>query len=256
VSTGRHGICSGEVSDWQDDRVPMASPHRGGNSVFFRVLRLTVVLLAFGLLASGCVRVHAALAVSTDDLVSGDLVIASLPSAQNGKGPTLTIPSNLADRVSTKSYAANGYVGSDLSFHDLTFDDMSVLSTAISNETGDYKIAFARNGDLVTLDGSVDLTQLPPANVDVQLKISFPNPPTRADGTVSGNTVSWTIKAGEVTSFSAADQYSLGNTRGWRFWAAALGGGGGIVAVFVVLLALLARRRNLKKERAYIAATT
>jgi hypothetical protein len=251
VSTGRHQICSGRVPDWQDDRVSKASPHRSGA----RVLRLIVVLLGFGLLAGGCVRVHAALAVSTDDLVSGDLVIASVPSAQSDKGPTLTIPTALADRVATKTYAANGYAGSDLTFHDLTFQDMTTLATAISNETGNYKITFARNGDLVSFGGSTDLSQLPPAGVDVQLKVSFPNPPVRTDGTVNGNTVSWTMKAGQVTSFSAADQYSLGNRHGWRFWAAALGGGGAIVTVFVVLLALWARRRNLRKERAYLAAT-
>jgi phosphatidylinositol mannoside-binding LppM-like protein len=132
---------------------------------------------------------------------------------------------------------------------------MAALANAISNENAAYKIAFQRNGDLVTMDGSVDLSQLPPAGVDVQLKVSFPSPPAQTDGARNGNTVSWTMKAGQVTSFSAADQYTLGNARGWRFWAAAIGGGGAIVSVFVVLLALWARRRNLKKERAYLAAT-
>jgi hypothetical protein len=240
------------MSDWQDDGVPTkASPHRGGS----RTLGLIFVLLVTGLLAGGCVRVHAALAVSTDDLVSGDLVVASLPSAQNGQGPQLTIPTSMANRVTGKSYSANGYVGSELSFQDLTFDDMSALATAISNENAAYKIVFQRNGDLVTMDGSVDLTQLPPAGVDVQLKVSFPNPPAQTDGATSGNTVTWTMAAGKVTSFSVADEYTLGSTRGWRFWAATVGGGGAIVSVFIVLLALWARRRNLKKERAYLATT-
>jgi len=216
---------------------------------------LIFLLLTIGLLAGGCVRVHAAMAVSSDDRVSGALVVAALPSAQNGQGPQLTIPTSMVDRITTKPYTANSYTGSELSFQDLSFTDMSALATAISNENAAYKIAFQRNGDLVTMDGSVDLSQLPPAGVDVQLKVGFPNPPTQTDGARDGNTVSWTMKAGQVTSFSAADRYTLGNARDWRFWAFAVGGGGAIVSVFVVLLALWARRRALKKERAYLAAT-
>jgi len=238
------------VWNWQYDRVPKASPRRRG----IRVLCLSFVLVIVGLLAGGCVRVHAAIAVSTDDRVSGDVVIASLPSAQNSQGPQLTIPTTLAGQVTTKSYKADGYIGSELSFTNLTFTEVSELATAISNENGTYKITFVRSGNLVNLDGSVDLTQLSVPGVDVQIKVTFPSPPVREDGTLAGYTVSWTMKPGQVTSFSAADQYTLGNTRGWRFWSLALGGGGAIVSVFVVLLALWARRRNLKKEQAYLAA--
>src|SRR5882757_6808707 len=76
-------------------RVSKASPRRRG----IRVLCLSIVLVVVGLLAGGCVRVHAAIAVSTDDRVSGDVVIASLPSAQNSQGPQLTIPTTLAGQV-------------------------------------------------------------------------------------------------------------------------------------------------------------
>jgi hypothetical protein len=238
------------ATNWQYDRVPKASPRRRG----IRVLCLSFVLVIVGLLAGGCVRVHAAIAVSTDDRVSGDVVIASLPSAQNGQGPQLTIPTTMAAQVTTKSYKADGYVGSELTFTSLTFTEVSALATAISNENGTYKIVFQRSGDLVNLDGSVDLSQLSVKGVDVQIKVTFPNPPVRADGALDGDTVTWTMKPGQVTSFSAADQYTLGNTRGWRFWALTLGGGGAIISMFVVLLALWARRRNLKKEQAYLAA--
>lgn len=226
--------------------------HRGTG---LRALRLIFVLLTFGLLASGCVRVHAAMAVSSDDRVSGDLVIAALPLAGNSQGPQLTIPASMADRVSKKAYSANGYTGSELSFQDLSFTEVSALATAISNENAAYKITFRRTDDLVNLGGSVDLSLVPKAGVDVQIKISFPNPPLQTDGVRDGDTVTWTMKPGQVTSFSASDRYTLGNARGWRFWALAVGGGLGAVSVFIVLLALWARRRNLKKERAYLATT-
>jgi hypothetical protein len=105
------------------------------------------------------------------------------------------------------------------------------------------------------MSGSVDLSPLAPTGVDVQLKVDFPGQVTTSNGGIDGQTVSWTMKAGQVTSFNATDQYAIGNTRGWRFWALALGGGGAIIAAFVLVLALWARRRNLRKERAYVAAT-
>lgn len=226
--------------------MPKASPPRAR----VRVPILVAVLLAFGLLASGCVRVHAAFAVSSDDRVSGDLVVAALPSAQNDKGPPLTVSPQLAGRVTSKPYAADGYVGTELTFDSLTFDEVAELATTVSTSGGDYHLAFQRSGDLVTLAGSVDLTRLPPDRVDVQLKVNFPGTVVRTDGDLTDQTVSWQLKPGRVSSFSAAAQYTIGNTRGWQFWSLVLGGGGGLIAVFILGLALLARRRQLRKERA------
>ena len=230
--------------------MPKASPHRRGT----RVLAVGAGLLAVGLFASGCVRVHAALTVSSSDLVSGDVVVASLPTAADPKGPQLDVPTTMASRVTLKPYTSGGYAGDVVRFRDLTFTEVSTLATSISNENGTYHIAFTRSGDLVTMDGSVDLTQLPPSGVDVQLKVTLPGPVTHSDGSVDDQTVSWLMKAGSVTSFTATDQYALGNSHGWRFWALSLGGGVALISLFVVLLALLARRRNLRKERAYAAA--
>lgn len=228
-----------------------ASPRRGGS----RVLALTAGLLAVGLFASGCVRVHAALTVSSSDLVGGDLLVAAFPTAQNGAGPNLNVPSGLADRVTLRPYSSGGYVGRDVKFRNLSFDEVSSLATSISNENGTYHIAFHRTGNLVTMSGSVDLTELPSTGVDVRLKVVFPGPLTHTDGSQDNQTVAWVMKAGSVTSFTATDQYALGNSRDWKFWALSLGGGVALISAFLVLLALLARRRNLKKERAYLGAT-
>lgn len=230
--------------------MPKASPHRSGT----RVLAIGVGLLAVGLLASGCVRVNAALAVSSSDLVSGNVVMASLPTASDPKGPQVDIPTAMASRVTAKPYSSDGYVGNTVTFNELSFTEIAALATSISNENGTYHLAFTRSGDLVTMDGSVDLTQLPASGVDVQLKVRFPGPVTHSDGSVDDDTVSWIMKAGGVTSFSATDEYALGNGHGWRFWALSLGGGVALISAFVLLLALLARRRNLRKERAYAAA--
>ncbi len=230
--------------------MPKASPHRSGS----RLLAVTASLIAVGLLASGCVRVHTALTVSSSDLVTGDVLIAALPTAENPKGPLPNIPSTMAGRATIKAYSQDNYVGNDVRFHDLSFEELSALASSISNENAAYHIAFARSGDLVTMSGSVDLSQLPATGVDVQLKVDFPGPVTHSDGTLDDDTVSWTMKPGGVTSFTATDQYALGNSRGWQFWAWSLGGGIAVISAFLVLLALLARRRYLRKERAYLAA--
>ncbi|HKN97750.1 MAG TPA: DUF3153 domain-containing protein [Pseudonocardiaceae bacterium] len=214
---------------------------------------MTAGLLAVGLLASGCVRVHAALAVSSSDLVAGDILIAAQPSAAEPQGPQPDIPTAMASRVVVRPYDADGYTGHDVRFHDLTFTETTALANTISGQNAAYHIAFSRSGDLVTMSGSVDLTQLPKAGVDVQLKVNFPGPVTHTDGSLNNDTVSWTMKPGGVTSFTATDQYALGNSRGWRFWAWSLAGGTAIVSAFILLLALWARRRNLKKERTYAA---
>jgi hypothetical protein len=231
--------------------VPKASPHRRGP----RLLAVTAALLAVGLLAGGCVRVHTALTVTSSDLVGGDVLIAALPTAENPKGPQPNVPSTMVDRVTMQPYSKDGYVGKDVRFHDLSFQEVDALATSISNESAAYHLAFVRSGDLVTMDGSVDLSQLPAAGVDVRLKVDFPGPVTHSDGDQDNDTVTWTMKPGGVTSFSATDQYALGNSRGWQFWAWSLGGGIALISAFLVLLALLARRRNLRKESAYLAAT-
>ena len=82
----------------------------------------------FGLLLislSGCVRIHAALAVSSDDLVSGELVIAALPVNKEDNGPSLTVPPELAEKVRTEPYTADGYVGQQVTLTGLRFADVT-----------------------------------------------------------------------------------------------------------------------------------
>lgn len=230
-------------------RVSKATPHRRGP----RALAVTIVLIAVGLLAGGCVRVNASLNVSSSDLVSGNVIVAALPTA-GAPATRLVIPTSMVSQVTTKPYSSDGYQGSTVTFKNLTFTELSTLAASISNQSAIYHITFQRSGNLVTMSGSVDLTQLNTPGVDVQLKVNMPGPVTNTDGSKVGQTVTWTMKAGSVTSFSATDEYALGNSHGWQFWALALGGGIALIAAFLVMLALLARRRNLRKEAAYVAA--
>lgn len=220
------------------------------------VTRFVGLLVLFGVLLcslSGCLRVHAALAVSPDDTVSGKIVIAALPANQEDDGPDLKIPPELSDRVRAEPYAQDGYVGQTLTFSDLRFVDVTLLVESIST-VKQYRLTFRRSGDLVTLAGSIDLTQLPPDRADVQIKVAFPGKVTRANGDEDGGTVSWAPKPRAVTEFDAITQYSDSSGVSWIQWVMMVGGVALGVAVLVVLLALITHRRTVSAERAQAAA--
>lgn len=227
--------------------------HSAGRHHLRRVLGLVVL---FGLLTvslTGCLRVHAALAVSQDDLISGELVIAALPASQDDKGPELTIAPELADRVRMEPYAADGYLGQKVTFSGLRFNDFAVLVETISTAK-QFRMSFRRSGELVSLAGSIDLTRLPPDRADVQIKVALPGNVTRTNGDNTDGTISWSPKPAAVTEFRATTQYAGEAGVTWAQWMAMVGGGAVFVALLVVLLALFSHRRTLKAERAHARA--
>lgn len=218
-----------------------------------RAVALTLSLLVTALVASGCMRVHTSLSLTDNDHVSGTLIAATLPLSAADSGPKLTVPDNLSNRVTETVYKADGYVGTELSLNGLTFDQLAQLASAVSNQSSHFQLTMHRSGNLVSVSGSVDLTQLPAQQADVKLQISFPGTVTQTDGSTGAqNTVTWSPPGGQLTTFSATAQYTpAGATHSWSFWVLMLGLAGAIVAGFVVLLALWARRRNIRKEQAF-----
>ena len=213
-----------------------------------RLAILAMTLLVVALTASACVRVHASFTVSTGDLVSGEVIAATAGTS----GPQLSVPSGLAANVSAKPYQANGYTGSDLTFHDLTFAQLAVL-TAANTGGGRYQLSLQRSGDLVSLSGSADLTGVTAAESDIQITVDLPGTVLRADGDpdtdIGSTVVTWHPTAGRISTFSATADASNRHTYPASFWATVLAGACLLIAGFVVLLARIARRRNLRKEK-------
>ncbi|QFZ17453.1 DUF3153 domain-containing protein [Saccharothrix syringae] len=208
-------------------------------------LLLPVLLLAAFTL-TGCVRLHAAMAVSQDDRVSGEITAATPPTRDNDPGPQLKVPEELAGRVTTKPYQLDDYVGTQLSFSALTFDEVRALSVATSASSSRYQLTFRRSGDLVTLSGSVDLTQVPPERADIQVKISFPGEVVDTNGREEDNaTIGWTPKPGQASMLTATVRYAGPNSVSYFGWAMLVAGLTGGAALIVLVLAVVSHRRGL-----------
>jgi hypothetical protein len=158
---------------------------------------LLIVLVFLPL--SGCTRIRTALAVQSDDTVTGDVVIARA----GGPTPRLAVPAALADRVSSTAYHQDGYTGVQLHFDGLHFDELNSLAGVAPDADGRFRFALRRTGNLVSLGGQVDLTAMPVDQADVQLKVAFPGNVVTSDGEVDGGQVSWVFSPGQVSEFTA-----------------------------------------------------
>ncbi|ACU35355.1 DUF3153 domain-containing protein [Actinosynnema pretiosum subsp. pretiosum] len=209
-------------------------------------LLLPVILLLAAFSLSGCVRLHAAMALSQDDLVAGEIVAATPPTGDADAGPQLKVPDGLSDRVTTKAYQADGYAGTQLSFSRLTFDEVKALATATSASSSRYQLNFRRSGELVTLSGSVDLTSVPAERADIQVKISFPGEVVDTNGREEEDAVlSWHPKPGQASMLTATVRYPGPDSQSWFPWVMLVAGLTGGAALVVVVMAVVSHRRSL-----------
>lgn len=214
-----------------------------------RVVGLSLALLAALATLTGCVRARADLTVSGDYKVSGTMVAATVPTSPDDHGPQLSIPSDLGDRVLVQPYAADGYVGTQLSFANLEFDQFTTLVGGSSAASGDYQLLLRRVGDIVSFSGSIDLRTVPAERSDVELKITFPAGVSSATGAVDDQTVTWQPKPGAVTALSATSDLSTLATAAWMRWSVLIGALLVGTVLVVSVLALRAHRRSLRVRR-------
>jgi hypothetical protein len=146
-----------------------------------RHLRAVLLFLMLLPLAVGCVRVHTSLTVSTDDRVSGQIVAAAKAKNSDDKGPQLTNSLPFASKVAVSDYRKDDYVGSEAVFSDLTFSEVPQLAN-LSRDSAGADISLRRAGDLVILEGRVDLTTLSDPDADVTLSVAFPGDVTSTNG--------------------------------------------------------------------------
>ena len=158
--------------------------------------------------AVGCVRVHTSLTVSPDDRVSGRIVASAKAKDADDKGPQLSNSLPFASKVAVTDFRKDDYVGSEAVFSDLSFAELPQLA-GLNHDAAGVDISLRRAGDLVIMEGRVDLTTLGDPDADVSLSISFPGVVTSTNGTrVSSDIVEWKLKPGVVSTMSAQARYT------------------------------------------------
>ena len=203
------------------------------------VALLVITVLLLGTLLSGCARVLAALAVQPDDTVTGELVVATPAKSADDKGPTVTLPPDLAPLVDVTPYQQDGYTGTVLRFSQLTFDQTAALTRATFPGSDRAQFTMRRAGGRVLVTGLIDLTAVSVDKADFQLKMSFPGRIVETNGETEAGTVSWTFTPGEVGDISATVAYADPDAPSVANWAIGLGV---VVAVAAAVVVVAARR--------------
>jgi hypothetical protein len=177
---------------------------------------VALVLLLVAPLMAGCLKVHTTISVSDNDKVSGEITAAVKPRDDKDKGPQFDENMPFSQKLSVSSYKADGYVGSQASFSNLTFAELPQLA-GLSRDANGVDISLRRAGNLVILEGRVDLTNLSDPDADVTFTASFPGEVTSTNGDrIDANSVEWKLKPGTVSTMSAQSRYTDPSTRSFR----------------------------------------
>ena len=200
-------------------------------------------MLALPALA-GCVRIKATITVSPNDLVSGQIIAAAKPRTNTDTGPQLSPDLPFPHKVAISSYKRDGYVGSQAVFSDLTFAELPQLAN-MNRDAAGVSLSLRRAGNLVILEGRVDLTSLSDAEADVELTVAFPGEVTSTNGELIGDdSVTWRLQPGVVSTMSAQARYTDPSTRAFTHAAIWLGLASLAVAAVVALLAWQGRDQS------------
>jgi hypothetical protein len=195
-------------------------------------------------LASGCLRVRASLTISPDDLVSGEIIAAAKPKSGKDTGPQLETNLPFSQKVAVSNYDSDGYVGSQAVFSDLTFSELPQLAN-MNSEAAGVSLSLRRNGNLVILEGRVDLTSVTDPDADVELTVAFPGTVTSTNGDrIEPEVVQWKLKPGVVSIMTAQARYTDPNTRSFTGAGMWLVIASFAVAAVVALLAWISRDRS------------
>ena len=190
---------------------------------------VALLMLLVAPMLAGCLKVHTTITVSDNDMVSGDITAAVKPRDDKDQGPQFDENMPFSHKVSISSYKSDGYVGSQASFSGLTFAEFPQLAS-LSRDANGVDISLRRAGNLVILEGRVDLTNVNDPDADVSFTASFPGEVTSTNGDrLDTNSVEWKLKPGTVSVMSAQSRYTDPSTRSFRNAAIWL-----VVAAFLV----------------------
>lgn len=209
-----------------------------------RLRTLALLLLVMTPLLVGCVRIHASITVSPDDQISGQIIAAAKTRDPNDQGPQFDTNLPFSQKVAVSNYSQDGYVGSEAVFSNLSFSELPQLAS-LSREASGVDITLRRAGNLVILEGRVDLTSVDDPDADVVFTIAFPGEVTSTNGDrISTDVVEWKLKPGVVSTMSAQARYTDPSTRSFTGAALWLALGAFVVAGIIGGLAWVSRDQS------------
>lgn len=198
---------------WHDDVVVVRGSQQVRRFTAHRRLLALFALLLIAAPLTGCVRIRANITVSPNDQVSGQIIAAAKPRNETDTGPKLSADLPFAQKIAISGYNRDGYVGSQAVFSDLTFAELPQLAE-MNRDAAGVNLALRRAGNLVILEGRVDLTSLSDPEADVELSVAFPGEVTSTNGERIGeDTVQWRLKPGVVSTMTAQARYTDPSTR-------------------------------------------
>jgi len=236
-------------------RTPVGSNRRRG-------LRAGLVL-GLALVLSGCLKYDLALVVSEDDTMDGTLIIAVAREFAVGDDVLGRIGDVTTSQgsVSKEPYEDADFIGSRYVLTDVPISEIDALATE-----GSSRLTLTREGDEFILDSILNFnlggTQSIPAGSSFTAMISFTFPGAVLDsnGTISGNTVTWTELSPDADNSLTARASAVANGQSgsatgsgtpWWVWVLV---GVGVLLVLGVITAFILRRRRAAKGVAPAAA--
>ncbi|AOS65096.1 DUF3153 domain-containing protein [Actinoalloteichus hymeniacidonis] len=205
-----------------------------------RVPALALVLSFVALSLCGCLRLDLTMDINDQDRVSGRFVIAATPSRPDDMGPVVQVPPGMDQLVAVEPYDEDGYVGTLLTFQNLTFEQLQELTSTGPDPTR-YRVSLRQIGENLSFNTTMDLSKVREENADIKIAITFPAEVHNTNGRVEGKTVTWRPRVGELNTLRASLQHGgAGDT--WLLGSLIVGGLTGGASVAVGALALRSHR--------------
>jgi len=228
-----------------------------------RGLRATL-FLAGVLLLSGCLKYDLTLLISEDDTLDGTLIVAvskELAAGQDIFSQTGDLTPSEGS-VAKEPYEDDDYIGTRYVISGVPISEMDSLSADDST-----RFSLTREGDEYLLDASLNFNlggtlggseSLPSQGAfSALVSLTFPGAVLESNGTIDGNTVTWTELDPDVENNLSARASAISNgqaeagagggTVPWWVWAMV---GAGFLLVAGIVVVLVRRKRSVSRADA------
>lgn len=209
-----------------------------------RALALVSAMAALLLTLSGCLKLDMDLTFNADDTVDGSVVLAVSSSLLESTGMTFDEAFGGEDPFDGEASSSEVYEDEDFVGRTYHFDSIPL------SEFGDDDLKVTHEDGTFVVDGELDLSagaETGMSGGEVEVAFTFPGKVEKANGTIDGNTVTWSGEAGDVMKIDAvaSDGTSDGFPVLTLVWVLV---GLVVVALVVVITVVLLRRRGVRKE--------